>query len=80
MGDLFGKLGFLAIAGSKDSRKISRKLFTVETLPLMGSNSIIGKSVVIYDDFGPTARGDRLACSKYVILFERNHLPFHTVH
>ncbi|KAK6633156.1 hypothetical protein RUM43_012900 [Polyplax serrata] len=71
MGDLFGKLGFLAIAGSKDSRKISRKLFTVETLPLMGGNSIIGKSVVIYDDFGPTARGDRLACSRILPVHRR---------
>lgn len=38
-------------------------IYTDRMLPLSGHNSIFGKSVVIYDDFGPKARGERLACS-----------------
>ena len=60
-----GKQGFFNIAGGKKtSKKISRKVFTDVNLPLGGSSSIIGRSLVIYDDHGPVARGDRLACSK----------------
>ncbi|XP_011706613.1 PREDICTED: uncharacterized protein LOC105461808 [Wasmannia auropunctata] len=32
-------------------------------LSLSGPHSLFGKSLVIYDDHGPVARGDRLACS-----------------
>lgn len=32
-------------------------------LALSGPNNILGKSLVIYDDNGPRARGERLACS-----------------
>lgn len=41
-------------------------LYTDQLSPLTGHNSIFGKSLVIYDDFGPKARGERLACSMYV--------------
>lgn len=40
-----------------------RYYYTDPYLPLSGTNSIIGKSVVIYDEFAPTQRGNRLACS-----------------
>lgn len=70
LGDLSGRLGHLSIAGSrKNYQMISRKIFTDGNLPLSGGNSIIGKSLVIYDDYGPLARGDRLACSKCVLFF-----------
>ncbi|EGI59507.1 hypothetical protein G5I_12336 [Acromyrmex echinatior] len=32
-------------------------------LSLSGSHSLFGKSLVIYDDHGPVARGNRLACT-----------------
>lgn len=64
MGDLWNRLGTLDIAGKKiESEKISRKIFTVQNFPLSGPHKIIGRSLVIYDDFGPKARGERLACS-----------------
>lgn len=63
LGDMFNRLGSLSIAGRKAERGISRKMFTDVNLPLSGHNNILGKSVVIYDDFGPVARGERLACS-----------------
>lgn len=54
----------LQIAGRKKfGPKLTRKLFTDPILPLTGSTSILGKSLVIYDDHGPVARGERLACS-----------------
>ncbi len=37
--------------------------FTDTMLSLSGSHSLFGKSLVIYDDHGPVARGDRLACT-----------------
>lgn len=63
LGDLWNRLGTLTIAGSKKHIAISRKMFTVPNLPLHGPNNVLGKSLVIYDDFGPKARGERLACS-----------------
>ena len=44
----------------------SREFFIHPNLPLSGLHSIVGKSLVIYDENGPKARGNRLACSKYV--------------
>lgn len=63
LGDLSNRLGSLSIAGRKADRNISRKMFTEVNLPLSGHNNILGKSLVIYDDFGPVARGERLGCS-----------------
>ncbi|CAK9808868.1 Superoxide dismutase [Cu-Zn] B [Anthophora quadrimaculata] len=52
------------IAGKKlYGSLITRKLFTDTMLTLSGPNNILGKSLVIYDDNGPRARGERLACS-----------------
>lgn len=65
VGDLSSRLNSLSIAGNKlHSIGISRHLFIDESMSLFGINSIIGRSLVIYDDYGPQARGDRLACSK----------------
>ncbi|XP_025833804.1 uncharacterized protein LOC108743229 [Agrilus planipennis] len=64
LGDLSTRLGTVAIAGRLiESDKVSRKVFTDPLLPLTGLYGILGKSFVIYDDFGPKARGERLACS-----------------
>ncbi|XP_047350470.1 uncharacterized protein LOC124949465 isoform X2 [Vespa velutina] len=63
LGDLT-RHGKLEIAGKKVyGPLLTRKLFTDTMLPLSGRNSILGKSLVIYDDHGPIARGERLACS-----------------
>ncbi|XP_055314851.1 uncharacterized protein LOC129575370 isoform X3 [Sitodiplosis mosellana] len=70
LGDLNHRIGSLTIAGSKKDRTLTRSVFTDAGLPLSGYYSIFGKSLVIYDDFGPKARGERLACS----IIER-HFP-----
>lgn len=65
VGDLSSRLNSLSIAGNKlNSISKSRLMFVDESMSLFGINSIFGKSLVIYDDHGPQARGDRLACSK----------------
>lgn len=66
-GDLYNKVGMLTISGGRKEKFLSRKLFTLSSLPLSGKNKILGRSIVVYDDFGPKARGDRLACSMYVL-------------
>jgi hypothetical protein len=64
VGDLSTRLGAIEISGRiVDSDKISRKMWTDTFLPLTGHHSVLGKSLVLYDDFGPKARGERLACS-----------------
>lgn len=63
MGDLSNRFGTLSIAGRKLERTRSRTMFIDPDLPLSGHNNVMGKSLVIYDDFGPVARGERLACS-----------------
>uniref|UniRef100_A0A182R615 Superoxide dismutase copper/zinc binding domain-containing protein n=1 Tax=Anopheles funestus TaxID=62324 RepID=A0A182R615_ANOFN len=64
VGDLSNRVGGLAIAGHKrEAAMISRKMYIDSNLPLSGHASVIGRSVVIYDDNGPKARGERLACS-----------------
>lgn len=63
LGDLT-RHGTLDIAGRKaNASELTRKLFTETMLSLSGSRALFGKSLVIYDDHGPVARGDRLACS-----------------
>lgn len=59
------RLGSLTIAGARRFRPISRTMYTDANIPLAGPNSVVGRSMVIYDDFGPVARGERLACSTY---------------
>lgn len=63
LGDVGLRHGTLSIAGAKKNRNLARAIFTDRYLPLSGDHSIVGKSLVIYGDFGPTARGERLACS-----------------
>lgn len=63
IGHLSSRHGQINVAGSRDNRKISRVLFTDSRISLTGANQIIGKSIVIYDENGPKARGNRMACS-----------------
>ncbi|XP_037950401.1 uncharacterized protein LOC119681315 [Teleopsis dalmanni] len=72
LGGMDTRIGTLNIAGSKKSaQKLSRLLFTDTNLPLSGRHNILGKSLVIYDDFGPKARGERLACSVIIGYYRR---------
>uniref|UniRef100_A0A1B6GD08 Superoxide dismutase copper/zinc binding domain-containing protein n=1 Tax=Cuerna arida TaxID=1464854 RepID=A0A1B6GD08_9HEMI len=72
IGSLSERLGMMNIAGRKnESELLSRHLWTDTLLPLTGPYSIIGRSFVIYDDHGPKARGERLACSKITNTFRR---------
>ncbi|CAG4945254.1 unnamed protein product [Parnassius apollo] len=64
VGDLTTRHGTLAVAGKKlDSARLTRRMFTDTSLPLTGKNSVMRRSLVIYDDHGPVARGERMACS-----------------
>lgn len=64
VGDLGKRQGNLDISGKiADSDRISRKFWTDPLVPLTGHLSVMGKSLVLYDDHGPKARGERLACS-----------------
>ncbi|CAG9854590.1 unnamed protein product [Phyllotreta striolata] len=72
MGDLSIRQGTLDIAGRLvDSDMVSRKMWTDSLLPLSGFHNILGKSLVIYDDHGPKARGERLACSTISGVYRR---------
>lgn len=73
VGDLSKRQGTLEISGKiADSDRVSRKVWTDTVLPLTGSRSILGKSVVLFDDHGPKARGERLACSRLVSITKQN--------
>ncbi|KAJ8709474.1 hypothetical protein PYW08_009478 [Mythimna loreyi] len=64
LGDLTTRHGTLQVAGKKvDSARLTRRLFTDTVIGLAGKHSIMRKSLVIYDDHGPVARGERMACS-----------------
>ncbi|XP_064552755.1 uncharacterized protein Rsod [Drosophila montana] len=72
LGALYARLGRLTIAGGKrNARQLSRRMFSDGNLPLSGTHSILGKSLVIYDDNGPKARGERLACSSLIGHYRR---------
>ncbi|XP_030370724.1 uncharacterized protein LOC115621265 [Scaptodrosophila lebanonensis] len=72
LGALDARLGRLTIAGGKRmAQKLSRRMFIDSNLPLSGRHSVLGKSLVIYDDFGPKARGERLACSSLIGHYRR---------
>ncbi|KAG8225429.1 hypothetical protein J437_LFUL004250 [Ladona fulva] len=62
-GDLSGRHGTLKVTATRKNLVITKKFFSDSHLPLEGANSIIGHSVVLYDDFGPKARGERLGCA-----------------
>ncbi|XP_053977399.1 uncharacterized protein LOC128875655 isoform X1 [Hylaeus volcanicus] len=71
VGDLT-RHGTIDIAGRKlYGSLLTRKLFTDTMLSLSGPNSILGKGLVIYDDHGPRARGERLACSVISRVYNR---------
>ncbi|XP_075986340.1 superoxide dismutase family protein Rsod isoform X1 [Anticarsia gemmatalis] len=64
VGDFTTRHGTLSIAGKKvDSARLTRRLFTDSVISLAGKFAIMRKSLVIYDDHGPVARGERMACS-----------------
>ncbi|KAI5714037.1 hypothetical protein M8J76_009978 [Diaphorina citri] len=65
-GDISTRLGRLInIAGEKSQNdRIARQVFYDRFIPLSGAGAVLGKSFVLYDDYGPKARGDRLACSR----------------
>lgn len=57
----------LSVAGKKrDSDELTRRLFTDTAIALSGKHSIMRKTLLIYDDHGPVARGERMACSMSV--------------
>lgn len=64
IGDLNTRHGMFSIAGRKrDGARLSRRVFTDNVIGLSGRSSIMRKSLVFYDDHGPVARGERMACS-----------------
>lgn len=63
LGDLSSRHDRIRIAGSIKDSHITRVLFTDNRISLSGKESIIGKSIVILDENGPKARGNRMACS-----------------
>ncbi|KAJ4431919.1 hypothetical protein ANN_20526 [Periplaneta americana] len=72
LGDLSTRHGTLNIAGRRvNGEKLTRRLFTDSLLPLSGAASIMGRSLVLYDDNGPKARGERLACSTVYGIYRR---------
>ncbi|GFS58478.1 putative RNA-directed DNA polymerase from transposon X-element, partial [Nephila pilipes] len=64
-GDLTGKGSRINISAKKSNdKKIRNKVFYTDVqLPLSGPDKILGKGLVIHDDFAPPHRGDRLACA-----------------
>ncbi|XP_050302289.1 uncharacterized protein LOC126740355 [Anthonomus grandis grandis] len=72
VGDLSKRQGTLKISGKiVDSDRVSRRIWTDPLLPLSGPHSIVGKGFVLYDDHGPKARGERLACSRVGGVYRR---------
>ncbi|XP_068625420.1 uncharacterized protein Rsod isoform X1 [Battus philenor] len=72
LGDLTTRHGTLAVAGKKrDGARLTRRLFTDSSLPLAGRLSVLRRSLLIYDDHGPVARGERMACSLITGLHRR---------
>ncbi|XP_045780609.1 uncharacterized protein LOC123877773 [Maniola jurtina] len=64
LGDFTTRHGMLNVAGKKvDSARLTRRLFTDTVIALVGKRSVMKRSLVIYDDHGPVARGERMACS-----------------
>lgn len=72
VGDLTTRLGTLHIAGRRlHAEALTRRLFTDRFLPLSGAASVLGRSLVLFEDDGPKARGERLACSKISAIYRR---------
>jgi hypothetical protein len=53
----------VASGGKERMVERTRRLFTDSNLPLSGPDSVLGRSLTFYQANGPTARGERLACS-----------------
>lgn len=54
----------LSASGGKEKMvERTRRLFTDSNLPLSGPDSVLGRALTFYQANGPTARGERLACS-----------------
>lgn len=52
------------MAGRKrDAERLTRRQVTDTVLALAGRFSVLRRSLLILDDHGPVARGDRMACS-----------------
>lgn len=62
VGDLTSKSRRLSISAFKGAMEV-KLFFTDLLLPLSGPASIVGRSLVIHDDYGPSVRGNRLACT-----------------
>lgn len=62
VGDLTSKSRRISISAFRGSRPV--KLFYQDLLlPLSGPHSVIGRSIVVHDEKGPSVRGNRLACA-----------------
>lgn len=62
VGDLTSKSRRISISAFHGSKQA--KIFYQDILlPLSGPHSVIGKSVVVHDETGPSVRGNRLACT-----------------
>ena len=66
LGDLTEKHGRLSVAGLSSQVSGTKRFFTDVNLPLFGTQSIVGRSIVIIDDNSPKQRGNRLACTPWV--------------
>lgn len=62
VGDLTSKSRRISISAFRGSRQV--KVFYQDILlPLSGPHSVVGRSLVIHDENGPSVRGNRLACA-----------------
>uniref|UniRef100_A0A0B7AD11 Superoxide dismutase copper/zinc binding domain-containing protein n=1 Tax=Arion vulgaris TaxID=1028688 RepID=A0A0B7AD11_9EUPU len=64
LGDMSGKLGILSIRNAANSDTSARQFFTDTNLPLFGPYSVIGRSVVIFNEMGTSI----LACANIKML------------
>lgn len=63
IGDLVMKSGQKLQIIADSSSQPFRIFYTDIVLPLQGTHSVIGRSIVIMDDQAPKQRGNRLACA-----------------
>jgi len=69
VGDLAHKHANLAVSGRRIDITSTRRYFTDSNLPLMGPAGIIGRSIVIHDDYAPEHRGNRMACTSILRIY-----------
>lgn len=63
LGDLVSRHGTLKVSGTVKDVSDTQRIMTDTNLPLSGPKTIVGHSIVVYDDHAPKHRGDRMACS-----------------